>query len=335
MSRSLLELSPELLEGILAHLDAFDLFLFSLASSDLLASFYNQKHIANVPHKMGGYSNVKSGDGRAFQADEVAERLVERGYLDLWKHFNGDSSAAKTPEKLLITSINFNTIEFCKHIMKTSKIRATRLDEILLEKRESAKKRGQLIAHDLDRSFPLLNLSTENGYAEIFRWALSLGFHFGEETVAMAVRNHALTIVEILLEKFGEHCPGADKICQVAAEVGSIESIKLTRKYGIPLRKSAATVATKYNRMEILTYLVEEGCELDAWVCHYAAMNGNLEMIKLARERGVPWDERTMYFAIQNGHDAILAYLLEMRCPGFQMALEYASFAGNLEVLKR
>jgi hypothetical protein len=74
--------------------------------------------------------------------------------------------------------------------------------------------------------------------------------------------------------------------------------------------------AAKYNNLEILKWLHEQGCSIGkANICSDAARNGNLEMLKWARENECPWDEKTCTSAARSGHLDILKWARKNECP--------------------
>ena len=52
---------------------------------------------------------------------------------------------------------------------------------------------------------------------------------------------------------------------------------------------------------------------VDERTCTSAALEGNLEVLKWAREQGCPWDEATC--AAKGGHFAVLKWAREQGCP--------------------
>lgn len=53
----------------------------------------------------------------------------------------------------------------------------------------------------------------------------------------------------------------------------------------------------------------------DEELCGTAAWNGDLAMLKWARENGRPWSEGTCYYAAESGHLEVLKWARENVCP--------------------
>ena len=68
--------------------------------------------------------------------------------------------------------------------------------------------------------------------------------------------------------------------------------------------------------LELLKVLRENGCPWDETTCDNAARNGHLECLKYAHENGCPWNEETCAIAAKNGHLECLRYAHENGCPG-------------------
>ena len=52
-------------------------------------------------------------------------------------------------------------------------------------------------------------------------------------------------------------------------------------------------------------------------LCNWAAKNGRLDVLQLAREHGYPWDEWTCAYTALGGHLNILQWALENNCPSY------------------
>lgn len=73
----------------------------------------------------------------------------------------------------------------------------------------------------------------------------------------------------------------------------------------------------------------------DETVCEYAAANGHLEVLKWARGNGCPWDEWTCVFAAGKGHLECLKWARENGCPwDLDSCKFFAAECRRWEVLK-
>jgi hypothetical protein len=68
--------------------------------------------------------------------------------------------------------------------------------------------------------------------------------------------------------------------------------------------------------ISVLQWLIENRYTcLDAQICAYAAMNGQLELMKWARQNDCPWDMWTCTYAQVWDHRDILQWARENGCP--------------------
>ena len=91
------------------------------------------------------------------------------------------------------------------------------------------------------------------------------------------------------------------------------------------------------NRFDVVRDLMharEHCCLIDKFTCMNAALNGNLELIKWARQMGCEWDELTCSGAAMNGHLHVLKWLHENGCPWDKYVCQLAAEDGHLETLK-
>ena len=58
----------------------------------------------------------------------------------------------------------------------------------------------------------------------------------------------------------------------------------------------------------------ENGCDWDKWTCANAAFGGHLEALKWARENGCDWDAWTCAYAARGGHLEVLKWARENGC---------------------
>ena len=66
-------------------------------------------------------------------------------------------------------------------------------------------------------------------------------------------------------------------------------------------------------------------------LCEDAARGGHLEVLKLARENGCPWDEETCADAAEGGHLEVLQWARENGCPWNWETRDYAAELGYVE----
>ena len=86
--------------------------------------------------------------------------------------------------------------------------------------------------------------------------------------------------------------------------------------------------------LEVLKWARENGYNWDSWTCCSAAQNGHLEVLKWARENGCDWNSSTCAWAAENGHLEILKWARENGCNWNSSTCSNAAENGHLEVLK-
>ena len=69
-------------------------------------------------------------------------------------------------------------------------------------------------------------------------------------------------------------------------------------------------------------------------LCQAAARGGNLEELKLLRENGGSWDERTSACAAKGGHLEMLQWARANGCPWNDNTCAFAAFGGHLVLLQ-
>ena len=90
-----------------------------------------------------------------------------------------------------------------------------------------------------------------------------------------------------------------------------------------PIPRSAELLnwAVEFRTLELVKYLVDQGCPWDAYTCDWAALNKTpvgFEILQWLHEQDCPWDEWTCYLAA--GNEAphsfeMLKWLYEQDCP--------------------
>jgi len=97
--------------------------------------------------------------------------------------------------------------------------------------------------------------------------------------------------------------------------------------------RAACSYAARGGDREVLEWLHNTGCTLDADTCACAAESGHLAVLQWARNFGCPWDSRTCAYAARYGHLEVLQWAREHGCP-WGGTCAYAARGGHLEVLQ-
>lgn len=92
--------------------------------------------------------------------------------------------------------------------------------------------------------------------------------------------------------------------------------------------------AALLGQLGVLRYVRENGCPWDESTCSYAAEYGHLECLKYARENSCPWNSYTCSYAARGGHLECLIYAHSHGCPWDRFTCLNAARNGHLNCLK-
>lgn len=121
-----------------------------------------------------------------------------------------------------------------------------------------------------------------------------------------------LTVVKWLFER---GCQWNKSICECAAESGNLELVKwvIDRIDGEQYIPDIMTLqyATTSEHFEVLKWLQQNGMPPEKLIfpCGFAAKDGRMDLIKLYRDIGCPWDIWMFSHAAEGGHLDILKWL--------------------------
>lgn len=94
-----------------------------------------------------------------------------------------------------------------------------------------------------------------------------------------------------------------------------------------------AAIASAGN-LELLKLVRAKGCPWDTWTCVAAAKNGHLQLLQWLRAQGCPWDRWTCTYAAESGHLVLLQWARENGCPWESDTCTQAAVMGELAVLQ-
>jgi hypothetical protein len=153
--------------------------------------------------------------------------------------------------------------------------------------------------------------------------AHELGLQYSPHVLNGALRSGDLSKVMWLHTE--QHCvlDPREGICQYAAISGSITVLDWLKQQGVTLDSS--DFAAESGHMHVLQYLHAEGCGKGYHVCHWAARNGDLEMLKWAFEHGYPWFVGFTSDAAESHNIELMAWLIQQ--PGVQLNAEVMNSA--------
>lgn len=144
-----------------------------------------------------------------------------------------------------------------------------------------------------------------------------------------------------LLEEGLREAPLNTDPCKLLSNLafgGSLENFRFAHLWYdfFDLRKLGYYAAIGGN-LEVLKYLHKQKRPwdiLDKTIGDAAASSGNLEVLKYVHEQGYPWDNETSEAAAKSGKLEVLKYLHENGCPWDEKTSFAAAESGKLEVLK-
>lgn len=119
-----------------------------------------------------------------------------------------------------------------------------------------------------------------------------------------------------------------------AAHRGHLNVLKYLVENGCSLDKHTCLNAAKGGYLSCLIYAHENGCEWDKWTCANAAFFGHLDCLRYAHTHGCEWDVHTTKHAAHNGKLECLRYAHENGCVWDKAVCESAAEYGHLECLK-
>jgi hypothetical protein len=92
--------------------------------------------------------------------------------------------------------------------------------------------------------------------------------------------------------------------------------------------------AARFSNLEILKWLIREGCLCDENICQGAAEGGHLELLKWAKDNQCPWNHTVCALAAEKGHLEILKWARENGCPWTALVCRSAAEKGYFDILK-
>ena len=152
------------------------------------------------------------------------------------------------------------------------------------------------------------------------------GLLFSGSVVLAAISAGRVAVVQYLVSEQRLTIPRSAK--STAGDSGSMEMLQFVRERDCRLDASTCTNVATRGHLPALIYLHEIGCD---WSAHRilddAADSGNLDMVKwLLQQDKVDLTSSAMASAAANGHTAVCAYLLSQQCPWDSTAWYQAAY---------
>jgi hypothetical protein len=109
------------------------------------------------------------------------------------------------------------------------------------------------------------------------------------------------------------------RFCQRVARMNKLEYLVWAREVkNCDWDSETIRFAAMQGNLAMVKYCVENGCPMDAYACTFVALNGHLDVLKYLHENDCPWDSEACSFAHGNNRIDCLNYLIEQKCPGFE-----------------
>ena len=99
-------------------------------------------------------------------------------------------------------------------------------------------------------------------------------------------------------------------------------------------RYAVCEKAARDGQLEVLKWARDRGCDWNSATCAWAAGMGHLEVLQWARENGCEWDKDTCTYAAKGGHLEVLQWARENGCEWDEETCAKAAKGGHLDVLK-
>ena len=209
-------------------------------------------------------------------------------------------------------------------------------------------KKAQIVEWSSNGRLDFLKLASEKSILGEYVWTFQ--HLFNENIIISAATAGDLTIVDWWWEKFlnGDiktlsnfwqqlTCEGAasnghndlvrwllkkkfktDMLCVEIAGRGNLEFLKECRELGCEwspyIARKVACKAAKKGHIDILIYLINDGCPYGCYTCEAAARSGRLDILKYLRSKGCNWDSHVLLSAIRNEHYDVLSWSLANGC---------------------
>jgi hypothetical protein len=123
--------------------------------------------------------------------------------------------------------------------------------------------------------------------------------------------------------------------CTAAAKGGHIEVLKWARENKCDWNKSTSEAAMLGGHLELLKWAIDNGCpKKSGQMCIYAALSGNLECLKYARNMRWRWDQFVSCVAALKGHLNILEWVYQKKYHCNWQIYADAASGGHLHILK-
>lgn len=179
----------------------------------------------------------------------------------------------------------------------------------------------------------------------LFRWAISIGYTPGRDTLYYTVENGCLDLLREVKSMHLDRLYGPSE-CEIAARHGHVHMLEwlsgksmtwgeyFTYLFEIQTPEASSfEQAVLGNQFETLRWLKDNGYTPDAEACAAAAYKGNLPILKWLRRNNCPWNVRTCNVAAFYGHLELLQWARTNGCRWSTNTCAGAACGGHLDIL--
>lgn len=156
----------------------------------------------------------------------------------------------------------------------------------------------------LIRSFRLTANAAINDHLELLQWLIREDYPVYNDICSHAVRHEH--VLEWLLNN-GYPC--SSKTLESIAQWGSVNSMKLARKFTTDSLTSTMTIWASCNSLEMLEYLLDEGVVPSGHTYYSPCRTGNMDMVLFLHGRHCPLPENVMIYGAMSGSIELLEFL--------------------------
>lgn len=171
--------------------------------------------------------------------------------------------------------------------------------------------------HQKNNNLPrdISTYAARRGHLDILKWLWQLGYIITDYAIEPdIIRNNHLETLSWLIDH-GVQIPNKNKAHILAIAYGHLEILKLLVGIGHTCTSHSFSLATKFNRFDIVKYLHEIKCNYNSAVYINVADNGNLEMLKWLRENGYEWNNTLCGRLVNIGNLELLLWAINNNAP--------------------
>lgn len=123
------------------------------------------------------------------------------------------------------------------------------------------------------------------------------------------------------------------RTCALSLYCGNLDILKWLLSEGCPLNGNCFSVAAGIGNLEMIQYLLDINCPKSNYVCEYAAAGGHLKCLIFLHENNFLWCENTCSSAAEKGHLHCLEYAHNNGCSWDAYTCSSAASYGHLDCL--